>query len=135
MKMPRGEGHPLVEAQMISLADIACLLIFFFMYTSTLVQDRIQVKLPDLPKTARTESHLTVVMDANGVIQYGSAIVTNAKELENMIKGDLYGKTKPEDLEVRFKGDRRLKFKDYSPVYEAISAAGGVIAVMHDIRK
>jgi biopolymer transport protein ExbD len=135
VKMKRGAGKPLVEAQMISLADIACLLIFFFMMTSTFMRDRVVVSLPDLPqKVSKTESHILVVMDANGVIQLGSDIVADAKDLQTRLQSELAGRTDPNQCEIRFRGDRKLKYKDYAPVYEAISGAGGVISIIHEIR-
>jgi len=45
------------------------------------------------------------------------------------------GKTAPKDCEVRFKCDKGLTYKDYKGVYTAISNAGGIIAIMHELRK
>ena len=37
-------------------------------------------------------------------------------------------------LQVRLRCDRTLKYKDYGPVYNAIGAAGGTIAIIHELR-
>ena len=135
MRISRPSTKPLVEAQMISLADIAFLVIFFFLLTSTVIKDKLKVKLPELPKTAKTEASNVVLLDANHVIFLNGESVANADSLEGQIKSLLRGKTKPEECEVRLRCEKTLTFKDYSAVYDAISNAGGVIAIMHEVRK
>ncbi len=58
----------------------------------------------------------------------------SADALETELKGLLAGHTDPADCEVRFSCDKKLTFKDYRPIYEAISNAGGVIAIVHELR-
>jgi biopolymer transport protein ExbD len=120
---------------MISLADIAFLIIFFFLLTSTFMKDRIPIALPTMSQAAaRTQSQIIVAMDAKGKITLNGAPVASADVLELQVKGLLGENKKPEECEVRFRCDRALKYKDYSPVYGAISNAGGIIAIVHDVR-
>ena len=44
------------------------------------------------------------------------------------------GRTKAEECEVQFKCDKALTYKIYNPIYQSIANAGGVIAVMHEVR-
>lgn len=135
VKVARKKSEPVKETQMVSLADIAFLIIFFFMLSSQFMKDRTTVKLPDLPTAAETKSQNTVSMDLSETIKLNGDEITDAKDLEDKLRLILAGKTKPEDLEIRFRADRALKYKSYRPIYEAISNAGGVIAVVQDVRK
>jgi biopolymer transport protein ExbD len=126
---------PLVEAQMISLADIAFLVIFFFMMTASFMKDKVNVTLPALEKTGKTESAFNVSMDAAGKIYLDGEPAESPEALEGQLRTMIEtGKTSKE-CEVRFKCDKTLTYKQYSPVLGAISNAGGVIAIMHDLRK
>jgi biopolymer transport protein ExbD len=118
----RRQTKPIVETQMVSLADIAFLIIFFFMLTSGFMHDKISVKLPEAPKTAKTESPISVALSAAG-------------KLESRLKSLLMDKKTPKECEVRFRCDKSLTYKDYAPIYSAISNAGGVIAIMHDVSR
>lgn len=133
--MKRAGTKPLVEAQMISLADIAFLIIFFFLLTSTFMKDTMTLRLPEAQKTAQAKSAITVLMDKDAKIYLNGDPVSDRNTLEGLLKGALGGRKDPNQLQVRFKADKSLKYKDYSPIYEAISNAGGVIAVMHDVKK
>jgi len=132
MKFSHKRGKPVTETQLVSLADIAFLIIFFFMFTSQFMRDKIKVPLPWLPKSHQTDSAHSVSMNANKELSFNGIPMENKEALEGAIRTALYGKTDAKWLEVRFKCDRNLTFKDYQPVLEAISNAGGIIAIMHD---
>ena len=135
MKMPKRRAQPFRETQMVSLADIAFLLIFFFMFSSQFMRDKVQVDLPWLSvKADKTESGHGVTMDATGAIYFDGQQVPSAESLEGQLSVLLSGKTEPKAREVRFKCDARLAHRQYRPVFEAISNAGGVIAIMHDVK-
>jgi len=125
-------NRPLVESQLISLADIAFLLIFFFLLTSSFMKDRVKVDLPILPRMLKTAVPHSVTLDKNKQIFFDGELVTTKEDLEGRVKTALTGKTKPEDLEIRFKCDKTMPFKEYRPVIEAIASAGGTLAIIHD---
>jgi biopolymer transport protein ExbD len=135
MKVKRQSTGPVKETQMVSLADIAFLIIFFFMLSSTFKRDKLVVALPNAPKTAKTETGLSVTMDSAAKIYLNGAPVENADALQSELATMLAGKTQPKDCEVRFKCDKTMTYKDYKNVYQAISNAGGIIAIMHELRK
>jgi biopolymer transport protein ExbD len=132
--MPRRRSEPVKETQMVSLADIAFLIIFFFLLSSSFMKDKANVDVPVAPQTAKSKSQLTVRMDKDRKIFLEGNEILTKEDLEAQLKGELVGRTKPEELQVRFKGDKNLLYKDYFPVYEAISNAGGVIAIMHNLK-
>ncbi len=134
MKIKRSNNKPVTETQLISLADIAFLLIFFFMFTSQFMRDKIKVPLPEIPKIHKTETGLSVAMDSQKVMYVNGQQMANKDELEGTLRSLLADK-KDEGLEVRFKCDKNLAYKDYKPALEAISGAGGVIAVMHEVKR
>jgi len=134
MKIHRKKNEPIKETQMVSLADIAFLIIFFFMLTSSFMRDRTVVALPSLPRSTRTEAPLSVAMDKNARLFVDGQPVAGVEALETDLKVRLADKKTPKELEIRLRCDKLLKYKDYRPVYEAISNAGGVIAVIHEIR-
>ncbi len=133
--MPKRRAQPFRETQMISLADIAFLLIFFFMFSSQFMRDKVQVELPWLSfKADKTESGHGVTMDATGAAYLDGQLVASPGSLEGQLAVLLSGKTEPKAREVRFTCDARVAHRQYRPIFEAISNAGGVIAIMHDIK-
>ena len=119
---------------MISLADIAFLIIFFFMFTSTFMRDKLLVKIPELPKTAKSEAPASIIIDKEGKMYLNGQEVGSVDALERELKGLIRDKTGT-DAEVRLQCDRSLTYKDYRGVYAAISHAGGIIAIVHDVPK
>jgi biopolymer transport protein ExbD len=75
-----------------------------------------------------------VVLDKGGRLYVNGQAVPNVEALETDLKARLFDKRSPRELEVRFRCEKTAKYKDYRPVYEAISNAGGIIAVIHEIR-
>ncbi len=135
MKIARKRAEPVKETQMVSLADIAFLIIFFFLLTSSFMTDKAAVALPTLVKTSQTKSAIIVRMDSEAKIFLNGELMADQNVLESQLRNLLAGRTKPEDLEVRFKCEKNLKYKNYRPIYEAIANAGGIIAIVHDLPK
>lgn len=135
MKIKRSNNKPVTETQLVSLADIAFLIIFFFMFTSQFMRDKVKVPLPQIPKIQETKTGQSITIDGGRQIFLNGEPVGSKEELEGLLKNLLADKTQPEQLEVRLKCDKNLAYKDYRPVLEAISAAGGIVAVMHEIKR
>ena len=134
MRIPRSGIKAIRETQMVSLADIAFLLIFFFMLSSQFMRDQVKVDLPGAPRNDRTASAISVVLDRAAHIHLDGQPLASADALQAQLAARLAGRTEPKSREVRFRCHRTLTYKDYRPVYEAISAAGGIISIMHDVR-
>ncbi len=135
MRMPKRRAQPFRETQMVSLADIAFLLIFFFMFSSQFMRDKVVVELPSLSgKVDKTNAGHSVALDARGALFLDGQPVSSPESLEGQLAVLLSGKTDAKAREVRFKCDHRLPYRQYRPVLESISSAGGVIAIMHDVK-
>src|SRR5665213_873126 len=132
MKISRKRSEPVKETQMVSLADIAFLIIFFFLLSSSFMSDKVGVLLPSLPKSGKTDSAIIVRLDGKGLFLNGREMV-DQNMLEARLRDLLTGKTKSTECEVRFKCDKTLPYKKYRPIYEAIANAGGVIAIQHEV--
>ena len=142
MKIARSSKQPLVEAPMVSLADIAFLMIFFFLASSNFMKDPLSIELPEAEKQAQTSASTTVVvgMGKNNetgqmephIFLDGDRIQT-ADLLEAKLK-DVFQGFSDEGREVQFKCDKGMAYKDYSPVLTAIGNAGGAIAIIHEER-
>ncbi len=133
MKLRIRRNEPIRETQMVSLADIAFLLIFFFMLSSQFMRDRVAVELPGLPRADRTQSGTSVTLDQTGALWLDGQPVASPDLLQSRLETILAGRTTAKEREVRFKCARTLTHRQFRPVLEAISAAGGVISIMHDV--
>ena len=135
MRIRRKRLEPVKETQMVSLADIAFLIIFFFMHSRSFMRDHTQVALPVLPRNTETQSQITVSLDNQSRIFLDDEPIENAAALESQLRSRIGDKANPQECEVRFKCDKDQKYKVYHPVYEAIANAGGVISIIHELRK
>ena len=133
MKIGGRRNKPITETQLVSLADITFLIIFFFMLTSSFMRDKVKVNLPQVPKMVETKSVQAVAIDSTGGIHLNGQAVDTPASLELQLRELLAGKTKDDELEVRLRCERSLPYKDYKKVLEAIGNAGGIIAVMHEV--
>jgi len=128
-------GKAITETDMVSMSDIAFLLIIFFMITTQFMRDTVQIEAPELPEHDRTESGISVALDEEGRLWFDGARLGTAAELESRLRGRLAGRVEREEREVRFRCEADLTQKQYGPVMEAISAAGGVISIIFDRRE
>ncbi len=119
---------------MISLADIAFLIIFFFMFTSTFMREKFSLNVPQLPRTTKSEAAAVVVIDKEGEMYLNGQPVGSASALERELTSLLHEKIGSQ-TEVRLMCDKSLPYKSYRGVYEAISRAGGIIAIVHELPK
>jgi len=132
MRLQLRRAALLRDSSLVSMGDIAFQLIVFFMVTTTFMRDSTQVDLPRLPISDKTESPISVAIDAAGKLHLDGQPVDTSGSLESQLRTLLEGKTTTEDRQVRFRCDANLTQKNYRSAMEAISNAGGVIAVMHD---
>ena len=155
MKINVKRQKPVRETQMVSLADIAFLIIFFFFLSSQFMKDRTQIVLPKIPKTGETQAQITVSMTVAGDVTLdgdeikGKDIAEKAKNLEDRLKevlgtkddsADKPGdkkkaeKSAEEHREVRFRCSQQVTYENYRPIEEAISNADGIVAIMQDVK-
>ena len=136
MKMRGGKrSGTITETDMVSMSDIAFLLIIFFMITTQFMRDNVEVDIPELPAHERTESGISVAMDKDGGIWLNGEEIDTPAGIEAELRSLLEGREEAEQRQVRFRCEADLTQKQYGPVMEAISAAGGVISIIFDRRE
>lgn len=119
-----------------SMADIAFLLLIFFLVTTTIVEDKgITVKLPpwsdeepDISKLKERNVFSVLVNAQNQLLVRGQP--TRIEELKNLAKDFIANPTKRPDMAERptlaiitFKNDRGTSYKVYLEVYNELKAA------------
>src|SRR5258708_4429438 len=134
MKIPRRSNQPIRETQMVSLADIAFLLIFFFMLSSQFMRDRVKVDLPGAPRSDRTESPISVVLDRDAHLHLDGQPVDTAEALQSQLAARLGGRTDAKSREVRFRCHRTITYKDYHPLYHPTSPPPLIISPIHNVK-
>jgi biopolymer transport protein ExbD len=128
MRAPTQRGRARVGFNMTPMIDISFLLIVFFIVSSRLAQQEIQLEL-DLPqaasgKAAETEPtgrRLVVNVLPEGELMAAGAIIDPA-DLERLIA--LERSKAGEDLEVRVRSDRQVPYRFVEPVLLACTKAG-----------
>lgn len=120
-------GRGLSEINMGPFADIAFLLIIFFMLNTTFMKDG-NIKLnpaasSDLEKLEQVQ--LSVSLDAEGVLRLQGNELT-PKTLETAVENMLAGR---DDRDVKLRVDRDLPTQSYLPVIKALSRAGATLQV------
>ncbi len=83
---------------MVSLADIAFLIIFFFMLSSTFMNDKSAIALPVLPKASETTSAFAVTLAADGSLSLDDAHMATPADLESALRAKLVGQHQPQRL-------------------------------------
>jgi len=131
MRAPSNLGRGSLGFNMTPMIDIVFLLIIFFLVSSRLAQEEIQLEL-DLPKAAsgrrpakedirRVVIHVLPQEQTEGRIQVGSRVVT-AEELTGLI--DYESRQADGQLEVRIRSDRRVPYQVIEPILLACGRAG-----------
>ena len=133
MKISGTRKKPLVETQMISLADIAFLVIFFFLTTSSFMREKkLDLALPVMRHTDHSAARISVSVDKTGKIYLDNEEMYSADLLGTILKARLMNR-KPEDCQVRSRCDKTVQHKVYGPLIKAIVGAGGVLCIIHDV--
>jgi len=119
-----------------SMADIAFLLLIFFLVTTTIVEDKgVLVRLPpwsDEPPPVlkfKTRNVYSILVNANNDLLVRGDL-KNVKDLKDGIKEFILNPNKREDLAetsedaiVSIKNDRGTKYETYLSVYNEVKAA------------
>ncbi len=116
----------------VSMGDIAFLLIIFFVLVSNFAKDKAVQMEP--PKTVYLselkKTPIMVQIDKEGRIYVDDKMVSAASDVESLVSSQVGNKPPGEQRWVTFKADKSLDRSVFEPVIEAISRAGGTLALI-----
>jgi biopolymer transport protein ExbD len=142
MRVARVQDRGSLEFNMTPMIDVTFLLIIFFLVSSHLAKQEVQLEL-DLPTAASGQEandeheearRVTVNVQADGAMHLGSETVTSQELTERLAFEGRQATGQGEDLEVRIRCDRSVPYRAIEPIMLAC-ARGGVwrvtFAVVH----
>lgn len=127
MRLPKSERTASLGFNMTPMIDVVFLLIIFFLVSSHLAKQEVQLDL-DLPQAASGQHppddgrpRVTInVLPAGEILLAGSEVDT--EELARRLHVELHAAG--QDLEVRIRSDRRVAYQFIEPILIACSRAG-----------
>lgn len=140
----RKRRRQVIRPPIAAMGDIAFLLIIFFIIVSNFVQNR-KVN-PELPTAADIEkldiTPITVAIDEEEQTYVNGRPIGKSEDLEGIVRamiqarGEIIdGDQSPEARAMRtvmFRCDKSVPHDTFEPVVEAISGAGGILALEAD---
>jgi len=124
---------PDVVVPVTSMADIAFLLIIFFLLTSSLVKESgLDIDLPQAKEAKEKQlREKNVAIDKRGQIYFNGVPVT-AAELKVQLSELLKGAVSEEDKVVSIKGDEKAPFGDVVTVMDVVTGLEGRIVIISE---
>ena len=109
-----------------AMSDIAFLLIIFFMLTSKLTEQGIDLKLPKAETAEEKEvKQMSIVVDRTNRVYYNGAPAT-FQELETELGKGLEKATKDEEKVVSIKGDATSQYETVFNCIDIVNKLGGM---------
>jgi len=131
----RRKARPQPEIYVASFADIAFLLIIFFILTTELNKPfgkELQIPSGVTDPAQKAKENLTVNLKPGFQIRYGEKAqeIRSLPELQEKLKSENLLARKEEDRIVILDSSPLVSYKDYYQVVMAITKAGGVLALV-----
>ena len=128
----RKRRKSMIMVPVASMADIAFLLIIFFMICSNFAKEGgIKLASPVAPDISTLpQSLVSVSVDENGNVFLQGTRVGGARDVEAGVAALLHGRTDEKDRVVLFKCDRDIDREVYEPVIGAITRGGGIVGAV-----
>ncbi len=127
MKIPSYVGGRGVDFNMTPMIDVVFLLIIFFLVSSHLAKQEVQMQLPLPDARSGTQAEdsqlprLVVNISAGGQIRMAGRQLTLEQFQERLVKRrEKYG----QDLEVRIRSDRSVPYRNINPVMRRCAETG-----------
>jgi len=137
MKKKRRRRRAAILVPVASIADIAFLLIIFFMLCSRFAKD--PGEKVDPPTTLQVnpldDFPMVVLIDKSGRIYFQGKQVSGPEQIEEEVRQYVEGKTDDKFRTVMVRCDRTVLKHKFEPVYEAIAKGGGRIAAVGEKSK
>jgi len=127
VKIPSYVGGRGVDFNMTPMIDVVFLLIIFFLVSSHLAKQEVQMQLPLPDARSGTQAEdsqlprLVVNISAGGQIRMAGRQLTLEQFQERLVKRrEKYG----QDLEVRIRSDRSVPYRNINPVMRRCAETG-----------
>ena len=132
MRKKRKKKAGTILVPVVSMGDIAFLLIIFFMVISNFSQDvSIKLRPPKAPDMDQVEqAKIIVSIDTEGRYFVKDKQFYQVQAIEYFIAARLKDKKNQKDRTVEFRCDREIPKEVFEPVLEAIAKGGGLIAAV-----
>ncbi len=120
----RGRRSSLSQINVTPFVDVMLVLLIIFMVTAPMLDQGVQVDLPEVaeaPGLPSQQEPLMVTMERSGKIFIGKAEVTQISKLGPVLKQALKGKP---EREVFLEADRNVPYGKVVQVMAAVKAAG-----------
>ncbi len=133
MRKPRERVSP--EIPLSSMADVAFLLIIFFMVTTSFIKTTgFKLEVPASKKSAqkRVRKNITVTLAPEKIYlaSTGASRQVKGTELAKVLGDELRGIKNPEERIVVLECRNKVPYEQYIWVVDAIQKAGGILAVV-----
>ncbi len=116
-----------------SFSDIAFLLIIYFLVATTLVKvNSITADLPSGEKSAQTESDKTPIVNLRGAEIFLNDKKLTIELLEERLAALELASKEPKDRVIMLESAKGTPYENYFQALAAISANGGVVALVEE---
>lgn len=122
--LPGGDVAVKSEINVTPLVDVCLVLLIIFMVVTPLLQQGVDVSLPETRKPEKMPEgakQVTIAIKANGEVFVGQDWVPDVSQLEAKMK-EMYVQSPEKD--VVLKADRRLKYKQVRRVMQVVNESG-----------
>jgi len=132
MKKKRRRRRTAILVPVASMADIAFLLIIFFMVCSRFAKDPgKEIDPPTTLKVNQLDDYpMVVLIDKKGNLYFQGQSVGGHEQIEEEVRRYVEGRTDEKSRTVLVRCDRTVLKHVFEPVYEAIAKGGGQIAAV-----
>jgi biopolymer transport protein ExbD len=132
MKKKRRRRQLAILVPVASMADIAFLLIIFFMVCSRFAKDPgKEIEPPTTLEVSQLDDYpMVVLIDAKGTIFFQGRQVDGHEQIQEEVRRYVEGRTEDKSRTVIVRCDRTVLKHVFEPVYEAIAKGGGRIAAV-----
>lgn len=116
-----------------SFADIAFLLIIFFILTTTFVKiagNKIEIPSGSTDQSESEQKQLSITLNADSIIYGEDAKSIGIDELRQALEKEKFETKEPDDRMIILESDGQVLYERYFQVVMAISDAGGVLTLI-----
>jgi biopolymer transport protein ExbD len=121
------DDAPISTINTTPLVDVMLVLLIIFLITIPVIAKTVKVSLPKAANiaTQTKPENITIAVDANGVVYWNNAAVSDQAQLLELIKVEAVKDPQPE---IHIRGDSNARYEDVGRVLNAVQR-GGVVKV------